>query len=61
MSLEKFLKRCGLAPESSRFQFEVRQLLYGRKPIGIGFFLPLKARGFSFSTYAGPDQQLLEP
>ena len=27
-----FPKRCPLAPESARFPFEVRQLLYGRKP-----------------------------
>lgn len=31
-SLEEFPKRCGLAPESRVFPFEVRQLLYGHKP-----------------------------
>jgi len=31
-SLAKFPERCPLAPESRRFPFEVRQLLYGRKP-----------------------------
>jgi|SRR5271163_917893 len=31
-SLATFPKRCPLAPESARFPFEVRQLLYGRKP-----------------------------
>lgn len=25
-------QRCSLAPENARFPFEVRQLLYGRKP-----------------------------
>jgi plasmid stabilization system protein ParE len=30
--LAKFPRRCPLAPESTRFPFEVRQLLYGRKP-----------------------------
>jgi plasmid stabilization system protein ParE len=31
-SLAAFPERCPLAPESARFSFEVRQLLYGRKP-----------------------------
>jgi len=31
-SLAAFPKRCPLAPETARFPFEVRQLLYGRKP-----------------------------
>lgn len=31
-SLDSFPHRCSLAPESSRFPFEVRHLLYGRKP-----------------------------
>jgi|SRR5579863_2633302 plasmid stabilization system protein ParE len=31
-SLAIFPERCSLAPESVRFRFEVRQLLYGRKP-----------------------------
>jgi len=31
-SLANFPKRCPLAPEAARFPFEVRQLLYGRKP-----------------------------
>ena len=31
-SLAAFPKRCALAPENSRFPFEVRHLLYGRKP-----------------------------
>jgi plasmid stabilization system protein ParE len=31
-SLAAFPERCPLAPESARFPFEVRQLLYGRKP-----------------------------
>jgi plasmid stabilization system protein ParE len=31
-SLAALPKRCPLAPESSHFPFEVRQLLYGRKP-----------------------------
>jgi plasmid stabilization system protein ParE len=31
-SLAEFPERCALAPESGRFPFEVRQLLYGRKP-----------------------------
>jgi plasmid stabilization system protein ParE len=31
-TLSKFPERCQLAPENSRFPFEVRQLLYGRKP-----------------------------
>jgi plasmid stabilization system protein ParE len=31
-SLATFPKRCPLAPETVRFPFEVRQLLYGRKP-----------------------------
>jgi plasmid stabilization system protein ParE len=30
-SLTAFPERCPLAPESARFPFEVRQLLYGRK------------------------------
>jgi plasmid stabilization system protein ParE len=31
-SLAEFPERCPIAPESVRFPFEVRQLLYGRKP-----------------------------
>jgi plasmid stabilization system protein ParE len=31
-SLSEFPKRCSLAPESRVVPFEVRQLLYGRKP-----------------------------
>ena len=31
-SLTEFPERCMIAPESVRFPFEVRQLLYGRKP-----------------------------
>ena len=31
-SLANFPLRCPLAPESREFPFEVRQLLYGRKP-----------------------------
>jgi plasmid stabilization system protein ParE len=31
-SLSNFPERCGLAPENKSFPFEVRQLLYGRKP-----------------------------
>jgi plasmid stabilization system protein ParE len=31
-SLSHFPERCGLAPENDRFPFEVRQLLYGRRP-----------------------------
>jgi plasmid stabilization system protein ParE len=31
-SLSRLPKRCALALESERFPFEVRQLLYGRRP-----------------------------
>ena len=31
-SLAKYPERCPLAPENVRFPFEVRHLLYGRKP-----------------------------
>lgn len=31
-SLNKLPERCPVAAESSRFPFEVRQLLYGRRP-----------------------------
>ena|ERR1700686_2716504 len=31
-SLAQFPERCPIAPENSRFPFEVRQLFYGRKP-----------------------------
>jgi plasmid stabilization system protein ParE len=31
-SLASFPERCALALENQRFPFEVRQLLYGRKP-----------------------------
>jgi toxin ParE1/3/4 len=31
-SLAEFPQRCPIAPENTRFPFEVRQLLYGRKP-----------------------------
>jgi plasmid stabilization system protein ParE len=31
-SLGQFPERCPIAPENSRFPFEERQLLYGRKP-----------------------------
>jgi plasmid stabilization system protein ParE len=32
VSLGTLPERCPLAPENARFPFEVRQLLYGRKP-----------------------------
>ena len=31
-SLDTMPQRCSLAPESEEFPFEVRQLIYGRKP-----------------------------
>ena len=31
-SLAEFPERCPIAPENTRFPFEVRQLFYGRKP-----------------------------
>jgi plasmid stabilization system protein ParE len=31
-SLREFPARCAIAPESKDFPFEVRQLVYGRKP-----------------------------
>lgn len=31
-SLSELPQRCPIAPESKEFPFEVRQLLYGRKP-----------------------------
>ncbi len=31
-SLSELPRRCPLAPESAEFPFDVRQLLYGRKP-----------------------------
>jgi plasmid stabilization system protein ParE len=31
-SLRNFPERCPLAPENARFPFEVRQLLYGKRP-----------------------------
>jgi len=31
-SLSELPHRCGLAPENAEFPFEVRQLIYGRKP-----------------------------
>jgi plasmid stabilization system protein ParE len=31
-SLSAFPGRCGLAPENQAFPFELRQLLYGRRP-----------------------------
>ncbi len=31
-TLAELPERCPLAPENARFPFEVRQLLYGRKP-----------------------------
>ena len=31
-SLSDMPQRCGVAPETARFPFEVRQLVYGRKP-----------------------------
>src|SRR2546427_9548998 len=31
-SLAEFPERCPIAPETTRFPFEVRQLFYGRKP-----------------------------
>jgi len=32
LSLANFPERCALAPESNHFPFEVRQLLYGKRP-----------------------------
>ena len=41
-SLAEFLERCPIAPENARFNFEVRQLLYGRKLIFIAYCSPSK-------------------
>ena len=39
-SLAQFPERCPIAPESSRFPFEVRQLFYGRNRTSIEFCSP---------------------
>jgi plasmid stabilization system protein ParE len=36
-------RRCALAPENAIFPFEVRHLLYGRKPMSTELSSPLKA------------------
>jgi plasmid stabilization system protein ParE len=43
-SLSAMPKRCPLASENSRFSFEVRQLLYGRKPHVYRILFTSKAR-----------------
>lgn len=42
-SLAEFPERCAVAPEDTRFPFEVRQLLYGRRLISIAYSSPLMA------------------
>ena len=42
-SLSELPHRCPLAPESKEFSFEVRQLLYGRKPNAYRILLTIEA------------------
>lgn len=51
-SLANFPERCPLAPEKFRFSFEVRQLLYGRKPTFIEYFSPSRMPLSMSFTYA---------
>src|SRR5687768_3109967 len=61
MSLETLPKRCPLAPESSRFRFEVRQLLYGRKPHVYRILFTIEGYTVHVLHIRRPRQQLLEP
>jgi plasmid stabilization system protein ParE len=42
-SLTNFPHRCSLAPENAEFPFEVRNLLYGRKPHTYRFLFTIDA------------------
>ena len=50
-SLAEFPERCPIAPENTRFPFEVRQLLYGRKP----HVYSCRTNRSAFSTSASRD------
>ena len=50
-----------LAPESSRFPFEVRQLLYGRKPHVYRILFTIEGDTVHVLHIRRPRQQLLKP
>ncbi|MBC7926968.1 MAG: type II toxin-antitoxin system RelE/ParE family toxin [Bryobacteraceae bacterium] len=60
-SLETFPKRCALAPESRYFVFEVRQLLYGRKPHSYRILFTIEADVVYILHIRRPGQQLIPP
>ena len=60
-SLETFPQRCSLAPENSRFPFEVRQLLYGRKPHVYRILFTIEGDTVHVLHIRRPHQQTLAP
>lgn len=61
MSLRSLPGRCGVAPESSRFPFEVRQLLYGRKPHVYRILFTIEGDIVYILHIRRPGQKPLEP
>jgi plasmid stabilization system protein ParE len=60
-SLDNMPKRCALAPESAEFPFEVRQLLYGRKPHVYRVLFTIEAETVTILHIRRPRQQQLRP
>jgi len=59
-SLRTFPQRCAYVPESGRFPFEARQLLFGRKPNVYRVVFAIEGDIVSVLRILGPRQQLLE-
>ena len=60
-SLDTFPHRCCLAPETSRFPFEIRQLLYGRKPHVYRILFSVESNTVLVLHIRRPGQNTAEP
>lgn len=60
-SLKEFPRRCGYAPENSRFSVEIRQLLFGKKPNVYRVLFTIEGNTVYVLRIRSPRQQPLEP
>ena len=56
-SLQTFPQRCAYATENERFPFEVRQLLFGRKPNVYRVLFTIEDVLFSCCASVAPDKR----
>ena len=60
-SLQTFPQRCAYATENERFPFEVRQLLFGRKPNVYRVLFTIEGNTVFVLRIRGPRQALMKP